>query len=91
MVQSDGEDGRFQSRSPDESDQEEGGEENDQNSMKNGNSKPQGGTNLTAKDPNRPRRKKARRACYACQRAHLTCGMYYQFHLCYSRELTTNR
>ena len=29
-----------------------------------------------AKDPLRPRRKKARRACYACQRAHLTCGMY---------------
>ncbi|KAL9015413.1 MAG: hypothetical protein Q9185_007185, partial [Variospora sp. 1 TL-2023] len=27
-----------------------------------------------AKDPTRPRRKKARRACYACQRAHLTCG-----------------
>ncbi|KAF2764238.1 hypothetical protein EJ03DRAFT_346357 [Teratosphaeria nubilosa] len=27
-----------------------------------------------AKDPNRPRRKKARRACFACQRAHLTCG-----------------
>lgn len=27
-----------------------------------------------AKDPHRPRRKKARRACYACQRAHLTCG-----------------
>ena len=27
-----------------------------------------------AKDPLRPRRKKARRACYACQRAHLTCG-----------------
>lgn len=27
------------------------------------------------KDPSRPRRKKARRACYACQRAHLTCGM----------------
>ncbi|KEZ40274.1 Transcription activator of gluconeogenesis [Scedosporium apiospermum] len=26
------------------------------------------------KDPFRPRRKKARRACYACQRAHLTCG-----------------
>lgn len=26
------------------------------------------------KDPLRPRRKKARRACYACQRAHLTCG-----------------
>jgi hypothetical protein len=29
---------------------------------------------LNAKDPNRPRRKKARRACFACQRAHLTCG-----------------
>lgn len=29
-----------------------------------------------AKDPNRPRRKKARRACFACQRAHLTCGMW---------------
>ena len=27
-----------------------------------------------AKDPLRPRRKKARRACHACQRAHLTCG-----------------
>jgi hypothetical protein len=26
------------------------------------------------KDPARPRRKKARRACWACQRAHLTCG-----------------
>ncbi|UKZ50172.1 hypothetical protein TrVGV298_004428 [Trichoderma virens] len=25
------------------------------------------------KDPLRPRRKKARRACFACQRAHLTC------------------
>ncbi|KAK7535109.1 uncharacterized protein J3D65DRAFT_556176 [Phyllosticta citribraziliensis] len=29
-----------------------------------------------AKDPLRPRRKKARRACFACQRAHLTCGTY---------------
>ena len=27
-----------------------------------------------AKDPNRPKRKKAKRACFACQRAHLTCG-----------------
>src|SRR5690242_19470381 len=31
------------------------------------------------KDPLRPRRKKARRACYACQRAHLTCGMSASF------------
>lgn len=29
-----------------------------------------------SKDPLRPRRKKARRACFACQRAHLTCGQY---------------
>lgn len=29
-----------------------------------------------SKDPQRPRRKKARRACFACQRAHLTCGMF---------------
>jgi hypothetical protein len=29
-----------------------------------------------AKDPTRPRRKKARRACLSCQRAHLTCGEY---------------
>ncbi|SMR50533.1 unnamed protein product [Zymoseptoria tritici ST99CH_1A5] len=27
-----------------------------------------------AKDPSRSKRKKARRACFACQRAHLTCG-----------------
>ena len=31
---------------------------------------------LDPKDPSRPRRKKARRACFACQRAHLTCGMF---------------
>ena len=33
-----------------------------------------GATSTNAKDALRPRRKKARRACYACQRAHLTCG-----------------
>lgn len=31
------------------------------------------------KDPLRPRRKKARRACFACQRAHLTCGKSLRF------------
>ncbi|QGA13704.1 hypothetical protein EYB26_001354 [Talaromyces marneffei] len=39
--------------------------------------KVEGGASKTAsnsKDPSRPRRKKARRACFACQRAHLTCG-----------------
>lgn len=52
---------------------------------KNGNSngKPSASN---AKDPNRPRRKKARRACYACQRAHLTCGKYFFFrdHICHA-------
>ena len=38
----------------------------------NADSKPP--TKSNAKDPSRPRRKKARRACFACQRAHLTCG-----------------
>ncbi|KAI9769150.1 MAG: Transcriptional regulator of nonfermentable carbon utilization [Geoglossum simile] len=33
-----------------------------------------GATLTNAKDALRPRRKKARRACHACQRAHLTCG-----------------
>jgi hypothetical protein len=32
------------------------------------------GKSKALKDPQRPRRKKARRACHACQRAHLTCG-----------------
>lgn len=43
----------------------------------NGDGKAESGRKATnAKDPSRPRRKKARRACFACQRAHLTCGMY---------------
>lgn len=37
-------------------------------------STPSSATRTNAKDPSRPRRKKARRACFACQRAHLTCG-----------------
>jgi len=39
------------------------------------------------KDPLRPRRKKARRACYACQRAHLTCGKPDISHCRSSRDL----
>lgn len=35
------------------------------------------GQKANAKDPLRPRRKKARRACYACQRAHLTCSEFH--------------
>lgn len=34
------------------------------------------GQSKAQKDIQKPRRKKARRACHACQRAHLTCGMY---------------
>ena len=36
----------------------------------------QGKKDAKAKDPNRSKRKKARRACHACQRAHLTCGTF---------------
>jgi hypothetical protein len=40
---------------------------------------PNGSNKAKSNDPSRPRRKKARRACFACQRAHLTCGMYSSF------------
>ncbi|KAF2269605.1 hypothetical protein CC78DRAFT_235961 [Lojkania enalia] len=40
-----------------------------------------------SKDPLRPRRKKARRACFACQRAHLTCGDERPCHRCIKRGL----
>ncbi|KAH8722975.1 transcription activator of gluconeogenesis [Phaeosphaeriaceae sp. PMI808] len=40
-----------------------------------------------AKDPLRPRRKKARRACFACQRAHLTCGDERPCNRCIKRGL----
>ncbi|KAG7006365.1 riboflavin kinase [Physcia stellaris] len=40
-----------------------------------------------AKDPLRPRRKKARRACFACQRAHLTCGDERPCQRCIKRNL----
>lgn len=67
----------FQSASPGASDNEQD-QEGDVSMtttgtrVKNGSGK----SASNAKDPNRPRRKKARRACFACQRAHLTCGMY---------------
>ena len=69
----------FQSASPGASDNDFDQEDDSMmiateiSQVKNGN----GGKPVSnAKDPNRPRRKKARRACFACQRAHLTCGMY---------------
>ena len=65
-----------------------GKEEDDNTDMAEQKYRPDGGENgksrstvaskpkLDPKDPLRPRRKKARRACFACQRAHLTCGMF---------------
>ncbi|PVH92614.1 hypothetical protein DM02DRAFT_575535 [Periconia macrospinosa] len=44
----------------------------------------------SAKDPTRPRRKKARRACLACQRAHLTCGDERPCNRCLARGLGHN-
>lgn len=43
---------------------------------------------LNAKDPQRPRRKKAKRACLACQRAHLTCSEWFNFLMSWSEWLT---
>lgn len=43
---------------------------------------------LDPKDPLRPRRKKARRACFACQRAHLTCGMFHTSEYYLRRDLS---
>ena len=72
MAASDVEDDRSRSGSPDDSGEEQG--TGDMSEQKSDKPKAQnGGSN--AKDPHRPRRKKARRACFACQRAHLTCGM----------------
>ncbi|KAL4778983.1 hypothetical protein BJX76DRAFT_107200 [Aspergillus varians] len=44
------------------------------NASANGDDQTTNGQKPNPKDPSRPRRKKARRACFACQRAHLTCG-----------------
>ncbi|MCJ1430737.1 Transcriptional regulator of nonfermentable carbon utilization [Xylographa pallens] len=74
-------DGASRSQSPaeDSADQDDGhmaehpeltGRSAGQSKSSNGQSK----SASNAKDPLRPRRKKARRACFACQRAHLTCG-----------------
>ena len=73
-------DGRSRSSSPDESADQEAGEMigsqdiKDENGEQAKDGSAQKKTAANAKDPSRPRRKKARRACYACQRAHLTCG-----------------
>lgn len=74
MATSEVEDDRSRSGSPEDSDGEPGLDDMSEQQQNDGKSKPQNGTSSN-KDPNRPRRKKARRACFACQRAHLTCGM----------------
>ncbi|KAL8804937.1 MAG: hypothetical protein Q9182_002247 [Xanthomendoza sp. 2 TL-2023] len=82
MISDAGEDGKssLQSQSPDESgdaDTAEMAEHGDTVSKVGGNAPSGNGQTKSAansKDPTRPRRKKARRACFACQRAHLTCG-----------------
>jgi hypothetical protein len=74
--------GRDGSRTPSVDDDQESGDMAEHSESKiqvngNGLSVAQNGqksTTTNSKDPLRPRRKKARRACFACQRAHLTCG-----------------
>ncbi|EXJ93233.1 hypothetical protein A1O3_01790 [Capronia epimyces CBS 606.96] len=75
MTASDVEDGHSRSASPDDSGTEQVLDNMAEPHPKNDKPKqPNGSQSANAKDPSRPRRKKARRACYACQRAHLTCG-----------------
>ena len=75
MTASDFEDDPSRSASPEDS-----GTEIAQENMAEGHGKEDtvkqhnGAKSTNPKDPSRPRRKKARRACFACQRAHLTCG-----------------
>ncbi|MCJ1309791.1 Transcriptional regulator of nonfermentable carbon utilization [Agyrium rufum] len=66
-------DERSRSTSPEDSGREDGGDDggNDEHTHDEGQN---GHKAANGKDPGRPKRKKARRACYACQRAHLTCG-----------------
>jgi hypothetical protein len=85
---SDAEDGS-RSPSPDDSggeqDSNEMAEQPEAGDVKAGNAQNgQKAASSNAKDPLRPRRKKARRACFACQRAHLTCGEmhFYTYLVC---------
>ncbi|KAJ9605257.1 Transcriptional regulator of nonfermentable carbon utilization [Cladophialophora chaetospira] len=74
MTASDVEDGLSPSGSPEDSGTELA-QENMAEGQKGVTNKQQNGSKAAnLKDPSRPRRKKARRACFACQRAHLTCG-----------------
>lgn len=80
-------DAEHASPSPEYSDDDMAAEQNSNDGsppQKTSGGKPTSG----AKDPLRPRRKKARRACFACQRAHLTCGEYQH---CLERDGATFR
>jgi hypothetical protein len=89
MMASDVEDDRSRSGSPDYSGGEhEGIDMAEQSDEREGSLARNGSKPNNTKDPSRPRRKKARRACYACQRAHLTCGMLYYSDLSFLRILT---
>jgi hypothetical protein len=76
MTSSDAEDDPSRSASPDDSGGEQEGRDMTEHPEDREDGANQNGHKTSnAKDPLRPRRKKARRACFACQRAHLTCGM----------------
>jgi hypothetical protein len=77
MTSSEAEDDLSRSASPEDSGGEQDNGDMAEHPDRREDGASQNGTKGTsnAKDPLRPRRKKARRACFACQRAHLTCGM----------------
>ena len=77
MTSSEAEDDLSRSASPDDSgaEQDDGDMAEHPDRREEGPSQNGSKSASNAKDPLRPRRKKARRACFACQRAHLTCGM----------------
>src|SRR5271154_289451 len=99
MTSSEAEDDISRSVSPDDSggDQDEGDMAEHPEKREDGTNQNGSKSTSNAKDPLRPRRKKARRACFACQRAHLTCGMSGCFLTCHfptklllRHELTPN-
>ncbi|KAF8420219.1 hypothetical protein EV426DRAFT_250062 [Tirmania nivea] len=60
---------------------------NDNNSTSSNNNNNNNNNSSSTKEP-RTKRKKARRACFSCQRAHLTCGDERPCNRCIQRNLT---
>ena len=82
MAVPDAENGRSPSASAENSgDEQEGFDDTVESQPREEMGTQTGSKGMNAKDHLRPRRKKARRACYACQRAHLTCGTSEQYDL----------